>query len=175
MDWVTFVFTKGAVPHHWLENELRQMFRIPPNKKLIPFVHSGTCVSNTSARVLTIEADPDRPATRRPSDPGPVPSGGEGEYRHNQQRITITGDLTQIPFAFNRSIRRSLSMVADATSVWSITLFYDLIEGTFEPDTHILERFADRRKMDRHDDDSAGESFFRMGQVRQMGDADPGT
>ncbi len=174
MDWVTFVFTKGATPHHWFENELREMFRIPPNEKLIPFVYHGTLVSNTSSRVLSIEVDPDRPATNRPSDPGPVPSGNEHDYKHNQQRITITGDLTQLPFAFNRRIRKSLSMIADAASVWTITLFYDLIEGTFMPDTDVLERLADRRKMDMFDDDSAGESYFRMGKVLKMGDANPG-
>ncbi len=173
MEWVTFIFDGGATPRDYTPNELREMFSIGDKQNVIPFVHSGSVVSNTSARILTIEVDPKRPHLGN-SNPAPTASGHGADYRHGQQRVTITGDLTQIPIQFNRVIKSSLTFVCDAAAVWSITLFYDLVEGQFAPDTDIIERLADRRRMDIYDTDAAVSGQFRMGTVLKMGDAAPG-
>ncbi len=179
MSWATLVHTDGVTPQILREDELRQLFKIPPPEEgkpdLIPFIQMFFVQSNTASRSLITEIDPDRPRGENDTDPIVVPTA-QGQYANNQiQFAQPTADLSFRPIPIQLPVKASMTLQSSGSGIWTISIQYVLVEGNFLPRTEILERLADRRKMDMFDDDTEGESYFRMGQRLQMGDADPGT
>ncbi len=164
----------STTPIVWGQDELREMFKIGDNDELIPFISKILLFSNTADRNLTVEIDPFRRYTRK-NPPVNIDSAGSNEghrsYFKNRWLIAVAADLSPLIIPIEVAIRWSLAMELSAGAVFSVHLYYVLIKGQFIPDTEILERLADRRRMDRHDTDDPTQGQFRMGKLRKMGSA----
>ncbi len=157
-------------------DRLIEMFGLKPGE--IPFLQQVLAATGTASRTLILQVDPPRrPSMENENNPSPVAGANSMfDYKHGMIAVPIATDITPVIVPVGAAIRDSLHISTDnATTTWILTFYFVPIPGEFRPDMEILERLADRRKMDRHDSDTPGESFFRMGKLRQMGDADPGT
>ncbi len=172
MAWVTTVFDGGLTPAEFREDRLRQLFGIGSDEDLIPFVTTLFLQTGTADRSLTIVIDP----PKRGAGPAPIQSGlTQFEYYHGMCRVAVASDLTQLVIPVGLPITDILTLLSSAAATWTLTFVYQLIPGKFAPNTQILDDLAERRRMDKFDTDEAGQSFFRMGQLRRMGDGQPGT
>ncbi len=173
MAWVTTIFNGGLTPAEYREDRLRQMFSIGSDEDLIPFVTTLFLQTGTADRSLTIVIDPPR---RGSGTPAPIQAGlNQFEYYHGLLRVAVASDLTQLVVPVGMPITEMLTLLSSAAATWTLTFVYQLIPGKFAPNTQILTDLAARRRMDKFDTDEAGNNYFRMGQLRRMGDGEPGT
>ncbi len=143
----------------------------------IPFFQQVMLISDTASREFAIEIDPRK---AQPPGPGATPnlpttwSSGR-DFHQDQIWATVAADLSPLIIPIGQRCRRDLMIYSPLDTLWTNTWYYIPIPGDWLPDTELIERLADRRRMDKFDTDEQGESFFRMGQLRRMGDAEPGT
>ncbi len=156
----------------WDIERLRRFFRLKPGQ--IPFIQSIMWSSDTASRAWVGEID----GQIQPDGSKTLASGGNwpGVEHDDQFFGTAAADLSPQLTPVNMAVRRQLVIDLGPDDDWAgVFVFYFLpITGSFLGDTRALEDLANRRRMDIFDTDAAPDTR-RMGKLRRMGDADPGT
>ncbi len=174
MPVMTMVHASTTTPQVLREDELRRAFGIGSKSNVIPFIQTILAQSNTASRSLLMEIDPRKRRGEGDSNPITAPTVN-GQYMHGQLQVVFDQDLTFRPVPINLPIRGSWTLESSDSGIWTLIVFYVLIEGNFFTNTDVLKKLSDRNRMDIFDTDEAGQSFYRMGKSRQMGDGEPGT
>jgi len=156
----------------WDVERLRKFYRLKEDQ--IPFLQSIMFSGDTDARSWVAEIDG---VIQSEAVKVLISQGIWPDVDHDNQFFgAISGELTPQLTPVNMAIRQQLVIDLGPNDWNGLFTFYFLpITGQFRPDTRLLKRLADRRRMDRWDTDAPGDSFFKMGKLRRMGDAEPGT
>ncbi len=179
MPWVELLYDNSTAGEIYDIDEMRELFDIPPHEDgkpdLIPFIQVFYLTVGTAARFLQLQFNGPRKglgsrgATIRLQGPGTAK-----EHRNGQITFIFGTELQMQYVPIGEAFKSAFGLISDGTGTWTINVKYILVEGNFLPDTELLERLADRRRMDGRQSD-AHPNTRRMGKLRRMGDGIPGT
>ncbi len=158
----------------WDIDRLREFFRLKEGQ--IPFLQSIMWSSDTASRTWLGEIDGTfgkvDGSNKSFANPGDWPAVATDDQFFGTTAADLSPQLTPV----NMAIRSQLVIDLGPDTFGGIFVFYFLpITGSFRPNPDLLERLADRNRMDQFDTDTAVQGPFRMGKLRRMGDGQPGT
>lgn len=186
----------GLVELQWLQSvgrfvvlgpeQIMEMCEIGPEDNVHPFFTKLLVVSDTASRSAIVLFDPKLAYSVAGKKSGgsfenndvitpSVPVGVTQKAMHSRVTPTIAADLTPSIYPVELDVRRQI-VIDLGPDEWAsgFSFYFQLAPGPVIKLNTFLEGLADRRKMDRHDTDSALQGPFRMGQSRIMGDIPPG-
>lgn len=168
--------------------QIQSMCKIGPGDNVHPSFSKLLVSSDTAARSAVVLFDPKigyviggnkkQGGSFENNDtlaPG-IPIGQVQRVMHDRVTPTIATDLTPAIYPVEVSVRRQI-VIDLGPNEWAsvFSFYYQNVPGPVIKLSTFLEGLSDRNKMDTQDTATPGESFFRTGQIRQMGDAEPGT